>query len=555
MTVDARPLAASLATRSDEDLASLFAQRKVSPDSTWNDFFDVAEALLELGSLRIGLAALPADQAAALASAAARGGAVAEPYTADLQQRGLADASGRPVQAVGPIIDGLPAPQPPERQEHTVSDSPAAAERASTTVAATAELLLLASHAPLQQIGSGALSAHERKRLSDGSAAIAEPDDLDDVSAIAEAAGLLRSEDRQWMMTRAATDWLAAPTPERWRSLATAHIATIPDGADPQDPQGWAQAYPWDQHWPERAAALHRRSLLLGLTDAAGNPTPWALGDTEALTAHLPTAVNRVYLQNDLTAIAPGPLEPAADLRLRRAAIRESHAQASSYRFTPESVQRAIATGETEQSLTSFLTELSLTGIPQPLAYLVSAAARRYGEIVVRQDSTTGRTMIVADAALRQQLLVDHTLRPLALVSAGDVLTSRVSRDVVALALADARYPVSVVDAAGMPEPLVPGRLASIPQHEGESRYRALIARLRSATSPDQDAAWLQRELEDAVRRRAVIEVVVSLPDGERTLTMEAAGLGGGRLRGRDRAADVERTLPVSHISRIRIVE
>lgn len=43
--------------------------------------------------------------------------------------------------------------------------------------------------------------------------------------------------------------------------------------------------------------------------------------------------------------------------------------------------------------------------------------------------------------------------------------------------------------------------------------------------------------------------MVVRMPDGsERSFTLEAAGLGGGRLRGRDRAADIERTLPVSSI-------
>ena len=44
---------------------------------------------------------------------------------------------------------------------------------------------------------------------------------------------------------------------------------------------------------------------------------------------------------------------------------------------------------------------------------------------------------------------------------------------------------------------------------------------------------------------KSEIVVVVRMPDGsERSLTLEASGLGGGRLRGRDRGADVERTLP-----------
>ena len=55
------------------------------------------------------------------------------------------------------------------------------------------------------------------------------------------------------------------------------------------------------------------------------------------------------------------------------------------------------------------------------------------------------------------------------------------------------------------------------------------------------------------VRARSEIVVVVRMPDGsERAFTLEASGLGGGRLRGRDRAADIERTLPVSSIVTVR---
>jgi hypothetical protein len=73
-------------------------------------------------------------------------------------------------------------------------------------------------------------------------------------------------------------------------------------------------------------------------------------------------------------------------------------------------------------------------------------------------------------------------------------------------------------------------------------------------SSGDADAAWLGRELEQAVKARAVITVSVRLPDGTtRDFVLEATGLGGGRLRGRDRASDVERTLPVSSIVSARL--
>ena len=121
--------------------------------------------------------------------------------------------------------------------------------------------------------------------------------------------------------------------------------------------------------------------------------------------------------------------------------------------------------------------------------------------------------------------------------------------------LADARYPVVALGPAGAPEPLHRRAVTARGTTESDSRqlYSRLIAVLRGGHSTDGEAAWLGRELEQAVRARAEIVVVVKMPDGsERALTLEAAGLGGGRLRGRDRAADIERTLPVASIVSVR---
>jgi len=122
-------------------------------------------------------------------------------------------------------------------------------------------------------------------------------------------------------------------------------------------------------------------------------------------------------------------------------------------------------------------------------------------------------------------------------------------------ALADARYPVVALDAAGAPESLHRRARAAEAAAPAEPRdvYARLIGALRAGHESDADAAWLGRELEQAVRMKSAIIVVVLMPDGtERSLTLEASGLGGGRLRGRDRGADVERTLPVSSIVSVR---
>jgi hypothetical protein len=116
---------------------------------------------------------------------------------------------------------------------------------------------------------------------------------------------------------------------------------------------------------------------------------------------------------------------------------------------------------------------------------------------------------------------------------------------------------VVALDEDGAPEP-VHRRAAGVREAAAATpveTYARLLAALRSGHGTDGEEGWLGRELEQAVRARSEIVVVVRMPDGaERTLTLEASGLGGGRLRGRDRAADIERTLPVSSIVSVRPV-
>ena len=109
----------------------------------------------------------------------------------------------------------------------------------------------------------------------------------------------------------------------------------------------------------------------------------------DALDAALPDPVDHVLLQADLTAVAPGPLEPAIARELALAADVESRGGATVYRFTPASVRRALDAGRTGEELLRELTTHSRTPVPQPLEYLVDRhraplrpAARRRGRLV-----------------------------------------------------------------------------------------------------------------------------------------------------------------------------
>ncbi len=561
-----RALAVSLGARSDDELARLFADRHVSPSSTWRDMFDAAEALLDPSSVARALPALTRREADALFAALAGTPATGD-VRDDLVSRALVAGDGRPFPTVVDAVrealpEGVPAPVTPTRTP-SAAETAAASEAAFTYAASVADILLQTLEAPLGRIGSGSLGATERRRLVDAGA-VSTPADADLLVGLAADVGLLGANDRAWLVSSAGREWLRLPTLERWRHTAVALRDALPrayrsadGGWIPVDE--WAGATPFDPEGADRATLWARRLRRWGLVDAAGRTAPWAEPlarggdvDTSALRELLPPEVDRVYLQNDLTAIAPGPLAPHLDVRLRSMAVRESRAQASSYRFSAASIGAAITAGETADSLREFLSGISLTGLPQPLAYVIERTSAEHGRVRVMSDPATRMTRVVTDdETLLRSMEIDQSLRSIALSRTDDdELVSHVSSDVVFWALTDAHYPAVAVDADGRPRALERARLAPGAQPDAEpiDVYADLLRCLREGVG-DSDAAWLERELDQAVRARAVIDVTVRLPDGSaRVFRLEATGLGGGRLRGRDRGADVERTLPLSHI-------
>ncbi|KAF2413152.1 hypothetical protein B1729_11385 [Microbacterium sp. B35-04] len=575
MVSDARALATRLADLGDAALARTLAARGVSPQSGWHDFFDAAEGLLDPASIDRALTHLDRRDLTALHSTTPadtdpgrRDGRPTLLALVDEDGNAYTQVAERVAAAATAAPDAFrPTGPPPAALPAEPKAAAAAAERAFTTAGSLADILLACLHTPLARTGAGPVSAVDRRRLRDAGA-LEFADELEDLLGSAADAGLAVAHEREWTVTEAGERWLEAPTPLRWETIAEGFRAELPDGLrTPANgflvPAAWADVYPLDPEWPARADQLRRMGVRWGLfgADDSAAEFPWTAAlragepaDAATMAAYLPAEIDRVYLQADLTAIAPGPLAPALDLRLRSIAVRESRAQASTYRFTAASVGAGMTEGETAASMRAFLAELSLTGIPQPLDYLIESTAARHGLVRVSADDATGRTRVdSSDAGLLEAIAIDQALRPLGLlVLEGDhALSSRVARDAVYWSLADARYPVVALDATGAPESIHRRTAAtpSVPAAAPEATYARLIRTLRGGHGTQGEAGWLERELEQAVRARAEIVVVVRMPDGaERSFTLEAAGLGGGRLRGRDRAADIERTLPVSSI-------
>lgn len=554
--IETRTLAERLAAAGDHELARALASRRISPQVPWRDFFDAAQALLDPGSVAAAVQALPRDALCELADAS--GG----------ERLSLSRPDGRPYRRVAEALPSGLSPTPPTTPPAASADAAArAAEHAFTGLSSMADVLLDALRSPLARV-SGGLGAGDRRRLvQDGVAQSSE--DAETIVHVAEVTGLLRGEERRWLVTAEGDAWVRGSTAERWTHLASRLRAALPEGlrapgigADAPgwvDPAAWPDAYPLSASWPNDAARWTAAFRLAGLIADDGEPawaTPLREGRApapEPLLALLPSEVDKVFLQNDLTAIAPGPLAPELDVRLRAMAMRESHAQASSYRFTEATIASALSVGETAESIRDFLTTLSLTGLPQPLAYLVERTSDRHGLVRVSVEPDTGHTIVSSrDHQLLETISVDQALRALGLIPDGRLLRTRADRGAVYWALSDARYPVVAIDDEGVELRLNRRRIAPEPEPSSD-RYAALIRRLRDAQSDDTDAAWLERELDAAVREKTPLIVEVSMPDGStREFALDATGLGGGRLRGLDRAADVERTLPLRSIASVR---
>lgn len=151
------------------------------------------------------------------------------------------------------------------------------------------------------------------------------------------------------------------------------------------------------------AGALARPGLAL-LAPPEGDASGFEAA-ADALDAALPEPVDHVLIQADLTAVAPGPLEPALARELTLIADVESRGGATVYRFTPGSVRRALDAGRTGEEILTLLAARSRTPVPQVLSYLVQDTARRHGHIRIGSAQAYVRA---EEPAILSEVLADR---------------------------------------------------------------------------------------------------------------------------------------------------
>jgi len=365
-----------------------------------------------------------------------------------------------------------PAPPPVEpvtRSERSVDMT--AAGQAFTAIRTVTELLTEWQTGGPPVLRSGGVSVRDLKRTA-AALDLTEPQTAFWLE-LAYAAGLVAADgevDEAYAPTPAADDWLQLPAERQWTALATAWLAATrtPGLVGTRDAKGRALAALGPELDRSLTPQVRRRALRvlaeLPAGAAAGQETllarlrwlrplrggadalradllGWALEEAEtlgvtgrgALAAHarpllesppdagkaaavlgplLPEPLDHVLLQADLTAVAPGPLVAPLAETLNVLADIESKGGATVYRFTPESVRRALDAGRSASELQAFLTAHSRTPVPQPLSYLIDDVARRHGTLRVGAASAYLRC---DDDALLTELLADRRASALGL--------------------------------------------------------------------------------------------------------------------------------------------
>ncbi|MCY0936600.1 helicase-associated domain-containing protein [Streptomyces sp. H34-S4] len=228
-------------------------------------------------------------------------------------------------------------------------------------------------------------------------------------------------------------------------------------------------AHPSFQDETPFATAVREAELLGVIARGSLSPLGAALlaGGAEELATEcrrlLPQATGTARLGSDLTAVVGGtPSALLAEL-LDATADRETSGTASVWRFSANSIRRALDAGRTPDEVSAELAAIAAGSLPQSLSYLIADAARRHGRVRIAPAAC----VIHGDEpALLAELAAHRGLAPLGLRQlAPTVLVSAAAPDQTLAALRDQGYaPVTeAADGTVRIEKVPPRRAAAIP--------------------------------------------------------------------------------------------
>ncbi|RZT88700.1 XPB/Ssl2-like helicase family protein [Pseudonocardia sediminis] len=319
------------------------------------------------------------------------------------------------------------------------------------------------------------------------------------------------------------------------------------------------------------------------------DPSPRSSADlSAALYAALPEPIEHVLLQADLTAVAPGRLSPELAHELGILADIESAGGASVYRFTENSLRRALDTGRTAEDVRATLAARSATPVPQSLSYLVDDVARRHGRL---RGGTAASFLRSDDEVLISEVLAHADAPGLGLRRlAPTVAVSSLPLAEVLDGLRAAGFSPSAEDAGGAvldlgergrrTEPRRRSRSGVVSEGPPARQAEDLVARMRSGdalagmrpSAERRRAAGFDTPAEAAAAIRGSTTTLASLQDaarnrqnvwigyvdahgvaGERVLAPTT--IGGGVVEGRDALDGEIRRVPLHRITSVAVVD
>lgn len=465
---------------------------------------------------------------------------------------------GTPPQLLPHAAQLLPKllPQLPNNTDTLSPDTPTGTQRAQEGTQFALDVLWQLTNTPRNvhytRSGNARFSAIELRRLAL---------DVESTPALVAATctwlrdgGLIAPIHDAWAATKTGHNFPTLPLPEQWLHLAQQWRATLT--RDDLHTAAWL-------HETEHPAGLlgladPTRSILTQLgariLDSRDNEA------RELLATHLTPTVPGVYLQPDHTIIAPGPLQSRDDATLRQFSELEHRATATQYRLTQTSIERALAAGIPATQIHAELAALSLTDIPQPVAYLLDTTAERFGQVRVRTHVDTHGRLLTQVRANTPQLLdalrIDTSLSALALHPTTDALETTASAETTLLSLLEAHYPAALETPQGQlqrtPPPAVAPPFTPRVSPGLRAAAQTLVARIAETPETSDGAAWRQRRLELARREHREVRLEISLGGGHTTqLELIPVSVNEQRLRALDLQADVERTIPLRAITAI----
>lgn len=581
-------VAAALRRMSDEKLQNLITERMVN-SSHLVDFFDLAEALTKPASISAAIAGLPVSQAREIRSLAS-GATPNAKISADLADQMLISPAPdfKPFDStLDSLVEFSKINTPSlntisivtidvaDSQEQDQIDRDAGIEIFETLQAIT-ELIFDLEHRYVREVGRKNVGLPDLKRLATHLHKTTEY--AKQIYDLANLAGVITLADGRWQLSIGAEDWINWKPENRFTHLAKTWREILGDASCKELKKSFELlsgvisldqqlklTYPFaDGSVTSKINKLASVAAMVGLS-SYGWMSSWTKAVLECqyeaagqLAANkLPTPQRRLICQADLSLIAPGPLPTDIEITIRRFADTDQIGMASTYRLSAISVSHGLETGLRIPEIRALLMELSEMPLPQPIEYLLNEAEARFARLQIVQDGDRA-LLKSSDKALLAEIMNEIKLKPFALSQLEDgEIASRFDSEVLYFGLREVGFVAVRIDEDGK---VISPLAVSKKKLEAElvSSIAADIRRLREqeekiGSSPDDSD--LQRQIQLAIKNKAKATFTVASNSGEEIeFLLEPIGIANGRLRAKDRKADIERTLPITSILKVTLV-